>query len=127
MGAGRAGGHQQRGLVFPFVKKALEGDMRGQIFVPLITTAARGLAGPLVDAVGPGRAVPGLPTGPIYASCPDALSSGATARSPLISFRPADRETPGQCRREEGLTWVCIYGDTAWRRGPSCLLSCAYI
>lgn len=51
VGAGRAGGHQQRGLVFPFVKKAPEGDMRGQIFVPLITTAARGLAGPLVDAL----------------------------------------------------------------------------
>lgn len=50
-GAGRAQGHQQGGLVFPFLEKALEGDRRGQIFVPLITTAAGRLAGSLVDAL----------------------------------------------------------------------------
>lgn len=50
-GAGKAQGHQQGGLVFPFLEKALEGDRRGQIFVPLITTAAGGLAGSLVDAL----------------------------------------------------------------------------
>lgn len=50
-GAGRAQGHQQAGLVFPFPEKALEGDRRGQMFIPLITAAAGGFAGSLVDAL----------------------------------------------------------------------------
>lgn len=52
-GAGRAPGHQQGGLVFPFLEKALEGDRRGEVLVPLITTAAGGLAGSPVDALRP--------------------------------------------------------------------------
>lgn len=139
-GAGKAKGHQQRGLVFPFLEKALEGDRRGPIFVPLITTAAGGLAGSLVDAL---RAL-GEPS-PVSTQTHVCCPSRGHLRSHFqecFDFIEAGRRTvdraQGQCRCEEGLTWPAPAGlplgsiktpgmpvcaPPAWLH-PSCVHSC---
>ena len=73
--------------------------------------------------MGPGKAVSGLHTDPIYVACPYATSSGATSREPFEVVEASGQGSLRQCRSEEAYL-VCTCGAVHWRcqvHGDACV------